>query len=160
MTGFDALREELKNRGCSSAQCESKVVAVVVDVLSNNKDLYTKIQEEEITETKHLRELASDVRRIEKDLNALQWRRIKIISEMQDAKDYIQKWNESLAECETPEGRDAMKRAQVFVNSVSVDTKYDNTAFIIGLSAILSEGKIGSIQELKKINPKIPEVRI
>lgn len=160
MTGFDALREELKNRGCNSAQCESKVVGVVLDIVSNNKDLYSKLQEEEQTETKRLREIENEIKFTRNKLRSIQFQCDKLMRDKEWMVDYIQRFNEALAECETPEGRDAMKRAQVFVNSVSVDTKYDNTAFIIGLSAILSEGKIGSIQELKKINPKIPEVRI
>ena len=48
-----------------------------------------------------------------------------------------------------------MRAAQVFVNAVSVDTKYDNTAFIIGLAAILSKNGIGAMDELKKINSKV-----
>jgi hypothetical protein len=46
----------------------------------------------------------------------------------------------------------------MFVNTVSVETKYDNTAFIIGLAAILSNGRINPISELKKINKKLPDV--
>ena len=49
-----------------------------------------------------------------------------------------------------------MRRAQMFVNSVDVETKYDNTAFIVALGAILSDGKIGAIEELRKINPRMP----
>jgi hypothetical protein len=43
----------------------------------------------------------------------------------------------------------------MFVNSVNIDSKYDNTAFIVGLAAILSNGECGAISELKKINPKL-----
>ena len=56
------------------------------------------------------------------------------------------------------EGRDTMRIAQMFVNMVDVDTKYDNTAYIIGLAAILSRGGISAIDELKKINKKLPDV--
>lgn len=47
-----------------------------------------------------------------------------------------------------------MRRVQVFKNEVKIDTKYDNTAYIIALGAILSDGAIGAIDELKKINAK------
>ena len=51
-----------------------------------------------------------------------------------------------------------MRIARMFVNMVDVDTKYDNTAYIIGLAAILSRGGINAIGELKKINKKLPDV--
>lgn len=39
--------------------------------------------------------------------------------------------------------------------SVDIDTKYDNTAFIVGLSALLSGVQINPLKEIQKINPKI-----
>ena len=69
----------------------------------------------------------------------------------------LMEFNESLKNCETPEARDAMRAAQVFVNAVNVDSKYDNTAFIIGLSAILSKNGVGPLETLKKMNPKLFE---
>ena len=62
-----------------------------------------------------------------------------------------------LDECETAESRDLMKRAQLFIDSVNVETKYDNTAYIAALGAILSApGSFDCIGELKKINRKVP----
>ena len=71
---------------------------------------------------------------------------------MRETEEYIKKFLDSIEKCETAEARDTMKTAQMFVNSVDVDTKYDNTAFIIGLASILSNGQINGIDELKKIN--------
>ena len=75
----------------------------------------------------------------------------------QETRNYIDVFLKAISDCETQEARDALRTAQMFINSVSVDTKYDNTAFIIGLASILSQGKTGAIDELRKINPKIPK---
>lgn len=57
----------------------------------------------------------------------------------------IDSFNKSLQECETEEGRDTMRKAQLFVNSVDVNTDQNNTVFINGLACILSDGKCGSL---------------
>jgi hypothetical protein len=72
--------------------------------------------------------------------------------------DYINKFNKSIRECETPEGRDAIRLAQMYIKSVDVDTKskYDNTAYILGLASILSKENINAIGELRKIKNELP----
>ena len=60
-----------------------------------------------------------------------------------------------MEQAETPEARDRLRVAQAFINSVDIDTKYDNTAFIVGLSALLSGVQINPLKEIQKINPKI-----
>ena len=163
MNGLDCLREEMEKRGCNKAQIESKSVAVVLDIVANSGDKYTKIQEEEAN-------LTRAIAKKEKEIRNLDWRidnresRLRELDRKIEIKEqkaeydntYIEEFYQALNDCETPEGRDAMKRAQTFINSVDVDTKYDNTAYIIGLAAILSEGNIGAIETLKKINKKLP----
>ena len=66
---------------------------------------------------------------------------------------YIDKFFAALNECETPEGRDALKKAQMFVNSVNIKTVYDNTAYINGLAAILTKGESATVADgLEKID--------
>lgn len=66
-----------------------------------------------------------------------------------------------LNECETPEGRDLLRRAQLFIDMTEIQTKYDNTAYIVALGAILSApGSMDCIKELKKINRKLPDIGI
>lgn len=68
---------------------------------------------------------------------------------------------EKINECETPEGRDLLRRAQMFIDLTDVQTKYDNTAYIVALGAILSApGSMDCIKELKKINRKLPDIGI
>lgn len=163
MTGLDCLREELAKRGLTAQQYESKTVAVVLDVLASSGDRYTEMWKAEVGTTKRQKEAERALYHAENekkrydalieqakdDLKAYE-RKAKEIEE------YINKMCAVLEECETAEGRDVMRTAQMFVNSVTVDTKYDNTAYIIGLATILSQGGISGIDELRKINKKLP----
>lgn len=162
MTGLDCLREEMERRGCTKSQIESKTAAIVLDILTKDRAKYAKQVDAENEESKALSKLRSDISASERTLawnrmavSDLEIRYKDIVRQADKAQEYIDKFLEALKDCETAEGRDAMRRAQVFVNSVSVDSKYDNTAFIIALGAILSGGEYGPIEELKKINPKI-----
>lgn len=65
--------------------------------------------------------------------------------------DYIDK----LTECETAEARDKVRMLKIYKDSVDVDTKYDNTAYIAGVGAILA-GNTTPTNTLKTINKKIP----
>ena len=157
MTGLDYLRDELAERGLSKTQIESKSVAVVLDVIANTGERYTNLHDEEVRASNKLYKLERISEVKERELRELEFRLNELKREMREYEDYINEFNKSLLECETQEGRDAMRIAQMFVNSVDVDTKYDNTAYIIGLASILSGGKINAINELKKINKKIAD---
>jgi len=163
MTGLDCLREEMMNRGLNKAQCNSKVAAVVLDIVANAGTKYQEIYEEEQEASKELRSIERHLKLIKDELSRTKLLLNKYEREIDEAaerrehcEDYIDEFNKSLQKCETAEGRDAMRTAQMFVNSVDVDTKYDNTAYIIGLASILSGGKVQAMQELKKINKKLP----
>ena len=41
---------------------------------------------------------------------------------------------------------------------MTVNTKYDNTAFIVGLAALLEGTRLNAVAELKKINKGLPEI--
>lgn len=165
MTGLDCLREEMEKRGLTKSQIESKTTAVVLDIIANSGNKYTEIWENEASESKKLNDLRREVQDCEDTIKYNKALISKFNQEVGRAKehrihceDYIDEFNKSLMECESETGRDSMKAAQMFVNTVSVDTKYDNTAFIIGLASILSRGGISPISELKKINKKLPDV--
>lgn len=156
MTGHELLREELKKRGFTANQIDSKVVGGVLDVVAQNPNTtFADIQEAE----QELVKLRSEFERkkgiYERELERIRIEKQSIIKSVMEKEQYINDWLEKLSECETAEGRDRMRIAQMFVNSVNVDSKYDNTAFITGLAAILTGGKIGALEEMKKINPII-----
>jgi len=171
MNGIECLKTELLKRGFTKQQADSKVVLGVLEILSGSNGQYAKmdkiIDEVNDLENRKLR-LEAETREYEKKRNAIRDNMENIIREINDlanrrynaALEYIERFFKSLDECETPGGRDALKAAQMFVNTVDVDTKYDNTAFIIGLASILSQGNTAPIDELRKINKKIPEIKL
>lgn len=159
MTGLDCLKEEMMRRGMTKQQCEAKLVAVVLDILTkadcNHEEEYQIKADIESLKQEHQKIQAQ----IERD--RADWQNdVRLYGEkVKELDAYLQNFNMALENCETQEGRDRLKLAQMFINSVDVDTKYDNTAYIIGLAAILSRGEIAPIEELRKINKKIPGVK-
>lgn len=167
MTGLECLKQEMVERGCTKAQLDSKVVPIILDIISGSGTKYTDYSNLQI----HVDDLHAQVLHLENRIKNLRMEKEEaehylnkvkerasdyICSEWREMQEYIDKFYAALNECETAEMRDNMRCAQTFVNSVDVDTKYDNTAFIVGLAAILSNGGINGIDELHKINPKIP----
>ena len=157
MTGFELLKEELKKRGFTKQQVEnSKMLPTVLDIIAQSGDRYTNI----VLLEKDIRRLEDNITQLYRSIRDLKVQEEKISKEIQSKKDeykaYIDEFYKVLENCETPDGRDAIKIAQMFINSVNVDSKYDNTAYIIALGAILSKGKVAAIEELKKINKKLP----
>lgn len=160
------LREELVRIGCTKQQANSKVVMAVLEVLTKSKkylDLQIVEDERDREETQLCRLKAEreslelevkDLRIVDSDLRKHLGEKMKAFCD--DTISYIDRFLSDLEKCETPEARDVMRVAQTYVNTVSIDTKYDNTAFIIGLASILSQGKTAPINELRKINRKIP----
>lgn len=157
MTGLEALREEMIKRGCTKQQAESKAVAVVLDIVAGTGSAYSDIYSAE----KKLAELRGQIDRDKEYLNDLRreysLQQKKYIEEESCVKELIEDFNNSIADCETEEAADALRTAQFFINNVDVNTKYDNTAYIVGLAAILSGKKIDPNIELRKINTKLPE---
>lgn len=159
MTGLDCLREELLAKGFNKQQVNSKIFLGTLEVVANSQGKYTDLDrlEEDI---KKLKSEAEDLNAAVRNLTYFRDTLKKQISEKIEMEygpiqEYIDSFFEALKECETPEGRDALKAAQVFVNSCSVNTKYDNTAYIIALGSILSKGGYYPMEELSKVNPTI-----
>lgn len=59
MTGIECLRAEMEKRGMTKSQQTSKVVAVVLDILSNTGTSYTSVYDAEQTLGKLQREIES-----------------------------------------------------------------------------------------------------
>lgn len=166
--GIDCLKEELAKMGFSKSQIESKVVPAVLAIVAQDKDLYCNIEAER-EELHRLADAIDNLKAVWHSLDdqceVLKKKRDALQTEYDEAfnaayvqaKHYIQSFNESLQQCETPEGRDAMKRAQVFVNSVSIDTPANNTAFIAGLATILTDGAFSYVDKLQKVEENVVE---
>ena len=151
MTGFEMLKEEMKKRGCSPQQIESKTTRVVLDILAKTGTTFTDAYMVE----KEAQEIRDSAREYEKSLNrykeGLQQREKKFQEQRENLEKYIDAFYEALGKCETEEGRDAMRRAQVFVNTVNIETPQNNTAFIDGLARILSLGETSSLLKFEKV---------
>lgn len=169
LNGYECLVEELKKRGIPKAAANGRAVAATVDILAETggiilefKDLEKKkeqLQSDIEFCTSTLAKLEAEEKEALKKTKIAMDNWYDVLSEAnQKNADYIEHFYSELNNCETPEERDLLRKAQMFVNSVSVDTKYDNTAFIIGLAAILANGNVGAIDELRKINKRIPQV--
>lgn len=154
---YEEVKTELMKRGLPKGSVESKYVPQVMDIVLGT-DYFVKISEDE-------EEIKRQERRVidaKNRANAEVWKAMDKANldaaNVQADKEYIANFYKALFDCDTEEGKDVMRTAQVFINSVNVKTVYDNTAFIIGLAAILSGGKVGAIEELHKLNTKIPSV--
>lgn len=167
MTGLDCLKEELRKRGYKQQQIESKIVVDVLDILANSGGKYSDIHKLE----HYIRTLEGEIASMnaqyaksKRRAAEFEEKKDEIVKEINDSaelcirekKEYIDKFFRAVEECETPEGKDTMKKAQMFVNTVNLNTKYDNTAFIIGLASILAHENVAPIEELRKINPDVP----
>ena len=163
MTGLELLKKEMLLRGCNKSQTESKILPVVLEILANDAEHRFTDLSKTLTDLMLAKaELAS--LRIE-IVDAQE--QLKLLREQNEAEkrvideytakqqEYVTQFQQSLTECETKEGKDAMRAAQTFVNSVTIKTVYDNTAYIVGLASILSGKEMGAIEELKKINKKM-----
>ena len=164
MTGLDCLREEMAKRGCTKSQIKSKTVGVVLDILSGtgtvNADCVAA--EEKLESLRHrIKTLESNAGMLASQIRFLEDRRSgaqrKFVREMQEYSEYIAAFNKSLEECETPEARDRLRAAQIFVNTVEIKTAYDNTAYINWLGALLAGNQVGGLAQMKKLNPKLFE---
>lgn len=184
MTGIELMRKKMLEKGMNKAQTTAKAVTVILEILAESQgqeffEVWSKEKEVNDLECK-IADLQKQIENI-KDATAFYQRgyeaakahcksqreyndsqiiefetqKNRIIAETED---YLQQFNKKLLECETVQGRDTLKTAQFFINNINVETKYDNTAYIAGLAAILSHGGINSLEELTKINPQLPKI--
>lgn len=157
---------EFIKRGGTKQMANSKSVAIFRDIVAGTGDKFTTAavadaETERANSELYRAKLDLDRLKSQAELSTreleiqLAEKRRLVYSELETKQKYLDSFFEALKNCETAEGRDAMRRAQTFVNSVTLNTVYDNTAFIVGLASILSNGEIGAIEEFKKIDPKL-----
>lgn len=168
LKNYKLYKDALIKAGASKQMADSKTAQICFTVCANNPKLLELIDLNEVYK-KRVIELGN----IESRINYAQslepkYDRIrefinshkgveKAADVYQANAEYIEKFNKSLDECETKEGRDALRLAQVFVNSVNTNTDQNNTAFINGLACILSRGECGSLfNGFKKLHAEDP----
>lgn len=162
MTGIDLLRKELEERGYTAKQYTSPIVNSILDIVAHGNGEYTDLKNVREEAAKLREEIGELKRKSEAEMENYRRCCVAVNYYVENSfvprQKYIDKFMEELKQCETPEGRDAMRIAQTFINACNIDTKYDNTAFIIGLSQILSVWNTGAIDMLRRINPEMPTV--
>ena len=158
------LRGKMYEKGLMKQSVESKAVTIAYGIMSECETTAADIAENEA----QLRRTKTDISDCERQLSYKRWNlerqeedltkyRQNLDNKKQEIEGYISEFYEKLNQCETPEARDAMRIAQMYINSVDVETKYDNTAFIVGLAAILTGKTMEPVEELKKINKSLPD---
>ena len=159
-SGMDCLREELMKRGCSKIQAESQVVAIVLDILSQSDAASEQWKKEKDFRSREqsLAMKKSDLEKREawlcEEKTALNDAFTSHRKELAEMIEYIESFNKALLESKDPEEANTLKKAQLFINSVNVETPQNNTAYINGLAAILSDGRTGLIWGLKQTKPE------
>lgn len=156
MTGLECLRAEIIKRGGNKAQAEAKVVQMVLEIIAqDDTHIYTDLAEakKELQRVKteldwanrkleQLQPLLKDALDKEKEMRVDHDERVMFrLAILEDERAQLDALKEQLLKCETPERRDAMRCAQLFLNNTTVKTTQNNTAFIQGLALILSVQK-------------------
>ncbi len=154
MTNFEEFIQRMRDAGANETQVNSKTALIAYGVLGEMSEDVNRIWDLKTDITKAEKELdyyRSAFRDYEEEMTG---GRKELAEREQKINAYIDHFNQCLEAMETDEGRDRLKAAQIFINTVNIDTKYDNTAFIVGLSALLSGVTINAPEELKKINKR------
>lgn len=153
---LEDVRKEMMARGCTKMQIDSKLVPIVVDIVTGMNYTYEdlEISKEQLNAIREsIKYWRANLYAIKNEYAQINADKKKAMNELtENAIEYIEQFNKALENTETAEARDRLKTAQIFVNSVNVDTKYDNTAFIVALASILTGGSYEPITELRKIN--------
>lgn len=151
MTGLEMLKQEMLKRGCTKAQTESKLVAIVLDIVAEAGTAYTDLREAE-QRVQEIEDEAAAVRR--------QWEKYTEADKKfrEGVKEYVEDFKAMLRRCETPEARDALRAAQILTNTVTVKDSRENAAYITGLANILCGHDFRGTMGLKKVEALDPYI--
>lgn len=157
---YTELKVKMYERGMLKSQVESKSVLAAYGILSGTETLaedVAKMQADLMNATAETNRMRTS---IERQKERLEKEKKDFLEEKKNLEEYIDEFNKSLKECETPEARDAMRTAQFLVNTVEINTDQNNTAFIYGLSMICA-GKAFSFENgMKKVRGAFPEIHL
>lgn len=163
MTGREILNQKLKAKGLTDVQIKSKAVETTIAVLAEETDgtNYSALIQDAIQEYRVARNNAdAEARRYyareaeisdqKKANSAREQDLIKSANGIKNLLIDLEKVYDEILELETAEQRDRTRTARFFMDSVNVNTVYDNTAYIKGLSAILSGKEIPADEQSEK----------
>lgn len=127
---FEEMQSEMKKRGARGQTTNSITARMCYDILSGAGTLFEDISEAEEELDKIKRSCENQRRLWSRDLEAIEERERK-----------VRELSTALKEAQTEEARDRIRLAEYFKDNCEINTKYDNTAFINGLAAILAGKK-------------------
>ena len=156
MLTYEQLKEEMKKRGCNLQQVESRLTRIILDILTENGTTLTDAFDVEKKAQTKMNEAGEMEARVLRRENSLKEQKEELLKKQERIWQYISDFQKALGECETKEGRDMMRRAQVFINTVNIETSQNNTAFIEALGRIMSEGEVGSLKAFEQITAEKP----
>lgn len=154
MTDFEEFIQRMRDAGANETQVNSKTALIAYSVLGEMSEDANRLWDLRGDITEAEKDLAYYTNAAEEHIKKIDKERKELVEWERKINAYIDHFNQCLEAMETDAGRDRLKAAQIFINTVNVDTKYDNTAFIVGLSALLSGVTIDAPEELKKINKR------
>lgn len=157
ITTLEQLREIMYRRGVPKHSTETRAVAAAFDIMANCGHINADIAAAESTLREVQKKIEGENRRYEHQQKKREREYLEARKEYEAFYKDREAFYSELATLETSEARDAFKMAKWFKESVNPETKYDNTAYINAIGAILSRGKYDASEELQKINPKLFE---
>lgn len=150
MTGMECFWEEMLKRGCTKAQIGSKAVAIALDIISQKPQMiFSMFQDAE----ERVNTLESMEQELKHKIALLQLEESKqqgiikrckedaaeyVNKEWKREQEYIDSFYQALKNCETPEGRDRLKAAQIYANSIKPETLGEKQAYAYMLGALLA----------------------
>ena len=145
MSGYELLISKMKELGATKAQTESKIVEMVVSIMAENFEtadsrigLLRDIEEEYKRKAEECEAAKEEYRQKIMEESRKAHNLLKVRDIFDDVMSDIRDMYNELTEAETPSARDRIRTAKIYESKVTVKTCYDNTAYIKGLSAILS----------------------
>ena len=166
MAGIELLRERLAELGLNKSAIHSKSVELTVAVIANGDDVDAAIAFKELLDQYYVSSnaLIRERTKVNNELKKLSLREerksniekrlsesSRILEEQRiQLSQMIYEFKNCLSECETAEGRDAARKVAFYIANTKVNTPYDNTAFIYGLAALLSDVQSDLPDNIKK----------
>lgn len=165
MSGIEELRKRMKELGASSTQCNSPTVGILLAIFADNEhaeDALKCLNDLKEEASRVIREKGSMAMRLEWKRQELEHREnelAKRVQEVAELRAQIEKVAEDILRCETPEGRDRQRLAEIYnrtvLNARPRMDSYEMQRYITGLSRILagSDADGGQCPPLQKEEP-------
>lgn len=158
-SGIELLQERLVEEGFAISKIASnkELIFAVLNIVAESDETLHRAVEDEINYLQAAQARARedsqsyhDAEQKYLDKSSKLWAKEEEYDEVISTKAAVDELKEQLMQAETPEARDMIRRFFVYKNNCVIKTVYDNTAFIKGAGAILSDKKNWEIKSEQK----------